>query len=299
MKDKHKPKGFSDQKPADEPQVYAVSLEGGKTSFSRRDFLKASAVAAAAAALAGCSSQNTPTNPPPDGVTQAHTNLPTSGQTNTPNPTATLAPTNTPSTVPTKTAVPTNTPTATPLPIAVVTVRSANVRYQASTESRVVGGLIKGDVVSVLGRDEDGVWLRIILPNGAYGWIHASLVEYKFGSIFDLPYVTPFPTATPMPGYPGTTEPGETGIDYTYTDEWGSVHTYTLPCGSPIPPGAVCICNCVSVPAACSCDGACTCDTVCTCDSVCTCDGECSCDTVCTCDTVCNCDGESHYWYPN
>lgn len=53
--------------------------------------------------------------------------------------------------------------------------------------------------------------------------------------------------------------------------------TYTLPCGSPIPAGAVCTCNCVTAPPI----------------------ESCSCDTVCTCDTVCSCVGASHYWYPN
>jgi hypothetical protein len=33
---------------------------------------------------------------------------------------------------------------------------------------------------------------------------------------------------------------------FTARDEvTGTTVTYTLPCGSPIPPGAVCICNCV------------------------------------------------------
>jgi WD40 repeat protein len=35
------------------------------------------------------------------------------------------------------------------------------------------------------------------------------------------------------------------GITYKAEDQSGQVITYTLPCGSPIPPGAVCVCNCV------------------------------------------------------
>ena len=35
------------------------------------------------------------------------------------------------------------------------------------------------------------------------------------------------------------------GIQYKARNELGQLVTYTLPCGSPIPPGAVCICNCV------------------------------------------------------
>ncbi len=79
------------------------------------------------------------------------------------------------------------------------------------------------------------------------------------------------------PGEPGEVPPGETGINMTGP----SGETRTMPCGSPIPPGWTCTCNCVTVPAACSCDGHCTCDQVCTCDS------------------VCSCDGHGHYWYPN
>ncbi|MHB0875949.1 MAG: WD40 repeat domain-containing protein [Anaerolineae bacterium] len=69
------------------------------------------------------------------------------------------------------------------------------------------------------------------------------------------------------------------------TGSGGSV-TYTLPCGSAMPAGAVCVCNCVagSAPA---------CGTVG--DS-----GSCSCDTYaapCDCDSYTS--GGSHYWYPN
>lgn len=86
-------------------------------------------------------------------------------------------------------------------------------------------------------------------------------------------------------------QPGEEGVQFKVKVE-GKWVTWTQPCGMPIPPGAVCICDCVSVPV-CTCDGHCSCDNVCTCDEVCTCDTVCSCvgHTVCTCDAV-------HYWYP-
>lgn len=85
-------------------------------------------------------------------------------------------------------------------------------------------------------------------------------------------------------------QPGEEGISYKVKvgNEWV---TWTQPCGSPIPPGAICTCNCVAVPT-CSCVGHCSCD------AVCACVGDCSCDQVCTCDTICSCVG-THYWYPN
>jgi hypothetical protein len=62
----------------------------------------------------------------------------------------------------------------------------------------------------------------------------------------------------------------------------GQVTTSVLPCGSAIPSGAVCLCNCVAVPiyqiSA----------TICTCN------------LVCTCDTVSTSTGYTYtYWYPN
>ncbi len=90
------------------------------------------------------------------------------------------------------------------------------------------------------------------------------------------------------------------GIEVKGTDPLtGQTITYTLPCGAPIPEGAVCICNCVE-------GKVCTCDTVCSCvgHKICTCDTVCSCVgyKICTCDTVCSCVGHvvtSHYWHPN
>ncbi len=79
--------------------------------------------------------------------------------------------------------------------------------------------------------------------------------------------------------------------------------TFTVPCGTPIPPGAVCICNCVPASsftknATCTCDKVCVCNTVCTCDTVCSCVSyrpSCSCVSytqsrqICTCDKICTC----------
>lgn len=98
------------------------------------------------------------------------------------------------------------------------------------------------------------------------------------------------------------------GVQYRGRTTEGRWITYTLPCGSPIPAGAVCTCNCVpgtyvgSVPI-CTCDTVpvCTCNTVavCSCNTVptCTCLGVCSCVGVCTCQSVGG--GGGHYWYPN
>lgn len=72
---------------------------------------------------------------------------------------------------------------------------------------------------------------------------------------------------------------GEKGVKIT-TTVGGQTVTWTLPCGSPIPPGAVCTCNCVSVPAPCSCVSY----------NPCSCVGN----------TGSGCKpGYSCYWYPN
>jgi WD40 repeat protein len=71
------------------------------------------------------------------------------------------------------------------------------------------------------------------------------------------------------------------GITYETTNSAGGTVTYTLPCGSPIPAGAVCVCNCVA--GGCACVG----------HSTCSCVGY----------SVCNCVGHTtsggHYWYPD
>jgi len=76
---------------------------------------------------------------------------------------------------------------------------------------------------------------------------------------------------------PTATASGTKGIAYDVYDQvTGRWVTYTLPCGSPIPPGAVCTCNCVpgsySPPAVSRPSGRsrpggtwCSCNKVCTC----------------------------------
>jgi WD40 repeat protein len=108
---------------------------------------------------------------------------------------------------------------------------------------------------------------------------------------------------------------------------------FTLPCGSPIPANATCICDCVATsrtyPGT---EMVCTCNTitvpigttltgnmVCVCDTItvgsyqkpaetkdCSCNTveTCRCNRVCTCDTICSCNNNQayyyvSYWYPN
>ena len=80
-------------------------------------------------------------------------------------------------------------------------------------------------------------------------------------------------------------EAGKEGTEFKVKVE-GKWVEWTQPCGAPIPPGAICTCNCVAAAPPAPVATICTCDTVCTCDSVCSCNAD-----VCTCDSV-------HYWHP-
>jgi WD40 repeat protein len=80
---------------------------------------------------------------------------------------------------------------------------------------------------------------------------------------------------------PAANPPETEGARYSVEVD-GKMVEYTLPCGAPIPPGAVCICNCVAS-TGCSCVG----------------NASCSCDSY---KAPCSCVGDSsgnHYWYPN
>jgi len=80
------------------------------------------------------------------------------------------------------------------------------------------------------------------------GWIRAIDIKIIANSLKDLPIELAPPTPTPLPNK----APGDKGITYKYTDDYGVTRSYVLPCGSDIPPGATCVCNCVTY---CSCNG--------------------------------------------
>jgi len=109
------------------------------------------------------------------------------------------------------------------------------------------------------------------------GWIRADLLNTLEGDPSVLPVVFDFPAApTELPNTP--IPAGEDGIEYSYTDAYGNVQTYTFPCGAEVPEGTICTCNCVST---CSCVGYVA--PSCSCNSY---SNSCSCNLV-------------SYWYPN
>ncbi len=234
--------------PEEKPEVFAVSQEGKSVHFSRRNFLEMAGVAGAAAAGIAI------TNRSPDELLFAPTRTPTA--------TPTLAPTN----------------------CFVRTDKKNTVGvYVGPGRARSVRRwLPENQDFAILGKatDKEGLlWWRILMPKIEQAWVADEDVTTKgeCDAVIDVD-APPVVTAqsretatprgpTPAPGVPGNVQPGSNGIEYTSKGV-----TYTLPCGSPIPAGAVCSCNCVTVPAACSCDSY----------------NPCSCDSV-----------SSHYWYPN
>ncbi len=104
--------------------------------------------------------------------------------------------------VPTATPQPTptipSTPTATPVSIKVSAKQTVNVRQGPGTQFAVVGKLQLNTNVVVLGKNEDGQWLQIALPDAANpGWVSVSVVSVS-GATDSLQViaVVPSPTTT-------------------------------------------------------------------------------------------------------
>ncbi len=69
---------------------------------------------------------------------------------------------------------------------ATVAVNALRVRQAANAEASIIAGLLKGDVITVLGRTEDGNWLNVEVPDvGTIGWIWAEDVTLS-GDAADL-----------------------------------------------------------------------------------------------------------------
>jgi hypothetical protein len=267
---------------SEEPQVFAVQQEDGQIKFTRRTFVEIATLAGTGMLVSGCDELFAPP------ATSTPTLTPTPTNTKTPLFTATrtntLTPSNTPTPVSTATPTRTNTPTITPTPKASGTVLASivYVRVGPGYNYPVRTTLNKGTEVSLIGTTTDKVWLHIVTKDKIDGWVEASNITIVNGSVASLPAEK---VPTPV-GVMGTVAEGSTGINVTMKDpQTGATYTYTLPCGSPIPAGAVCICNCITVAPSCQCVGYVTPTNkpACECNSH---TGGCSCNLI-------------HYWYPN
>ena len=275
----------------EEPQVFSVARDVNGSHFNRRDCIEKAVVTSAAVTVvaAGCA----PRGVSPEDVQAAIQATENAGklteiagvsvEKEVAQPTDTPSPTNTATSVPTNTREPaTATVTRTPKPKGIeTTIKGDNVNFRSGpgTGYAPITRLPQGAPITLTGRLADSSWVGVALADPkrqgvvVQGWIKTNLVNTTGKDIQSLPVVTDIPpTPTPLPGRYGNTKPGTTGIDYSYTDEYGNVYNLSLSCGSTIPPGATCTCNCVTVPVSCSCvdhsAGGCTCDVV-------------------------------HYWYPN
>jgi hypothetical protein len=73
---------------------------------------------------------------------------------------------------------PTLTPSPSPTPVLEGVVKTgARLRGGPSKSDVVITGLLKGQVVQILGANSDRTWLNIIAPSGEKGWIFAELLK--------------------------------------------------------------------------------------------------------------------------
>jgi Tol biopolymer transport system component len=84
-----------------------------------------------------------------------------------------------------------------------VTAYGLNVRSGPGTAYPIVGGLIRGDVVEVVGKNATGTWLQIAYPTGAESraWVSAAYVDLA-GSLAEVPKVAAPPLTGPMAAAP-------------------------------------------------------------------------------------------------
>jgi hypothetical protein len=272
----------------EEPQVFAVKRGLSGWRFSRREFLAASSgvvAAVVAGATAGCQGQEetaTPTQVPP---TATEKPLPTDTPTTAPTDTPTATPTDTPT--PTKTPTPTRTPTptATPTPIVPAARFVADVTIPDGTVMSPGQAFVKTWRVENSGGVSWGEGTQLIFASGAQMGATSPIAigDVAPGEMVDISADMGAPTEPgrytgrwrlqaadgtammtlsvniqlpELPGEAGEVPPGETGVNLTGPGG----ETRWMPCGSPIPPGWTCVCDCVTAPPACGCVGHCTCD---------------------------------------
>lgn len=130
---------------------------------------------------------------------------------------------------PTGTAPPLPTPTITPIPIPVfVLVRNANCRIGPSQAFNEVGAAYAGDSVPIEGRNEDGTWWLVRLPNGISCWISGATgnATVNYSNV-------PFAQSSPMP-----VEPTQAQGCYVYDPNQQLI--CTVPCPANAQPGGAC-----------------------------------------------------------
>ncbi len=108
-----------------------------------------------------------------------------------------------------------------------VNTRSLRVRQEPSTETPVVAGLRAGTEITITGRNADGAWLQIEVPDvGGNGWVSSEYVivvgdvtglAITDGNSEDSMTPVPSPTAAPEPSPTATSRPASAQIDLVQT----------------------------------------------------------------------------------
>ena len=123
--------------------------------------------------------------PPPEQVAQAE-----------PTPTPTPEPTPTPT--PEPTATPTAEPPAEGVVKATINSETLNLRAGPGTNYAKLGIVRRGDVLTVIGKNENGSWIKIKANNGAEAWVNAEYVTLS-GALTTVVVLQAPPTPTPAP----------------------------------------------------------------------------------------------------
>lgn len=102
--------------------------------------------------------------------------------------TATETPTETPTSTATVSPTPSATATRAPTPTSGVPrvsidSGSANVRSGPGTNYDPIGRLTSGQTATVLGKNADGSWLVVRLPNGTTGWVGTSVIIFSSANL--------------------------------------------------------------------------------------------------------------------
>ncbi|MBN1933523.1 MAG: SH3 domain-containing protein [Anaerolineae bacterium] len=114
-------------------------------------------------------------------------------------PEATATPTPEPTAMPEPTATPA--PTAAPVSAAQATVNSAtlNLRAGPGTNYAKLGAVRQGDVLNVIGKNENGSWIKIAASNGVEAWVSVEFVTLSSPlSGVALAQIPPTPTPAPQ-----------------------------------------------------------------------------------------------------
>jgi uncharacterized protein YgiM (DUF1202 family) len=80
-----------------------------------------------------------------------------------------------------------------PQPGYVTTENTVNLRTEPSLQGGLIGQVPGGELLAVLGRNDEGDWLHVSLSNGISGWMFAELLNANLGNVDAVYAATPQP----------------------------------------------------------------------------------------------------------